>query len=59
MPESAETGDIGDAVGDFDNRSVAVDRIQPVFVVISNQMADTVPMAPLRCQGGGDVVPRL
>ena len=28
MPESAETGDIGDV----NNRSVAVDKTQPVFV---------------------------
>ena len=30
VPESAETGDIGDVV--IDNRSVAVDKTQPVFV---------------------------
>ena len=33
VPKSAETGDIGDVVGDVDNRSaVAVDKTQPVFV---------------------------
>ena len=31
MPESAETSDIGDVVGDVDSRS-AVDKTQNVFV---------------------------
>ena len=32
VPKRAETGDIGDVVGDVDNRSVAVDKTQLVFV---------------------------
>ena len=32
MPESAQTGDIGDVVSDVDDQSVAIDKTQPVFV---------------------------
>ena len=32
MPESAETGETGDVVGDIDNQSIAVDKTQPIFV---------------------------
>ena len=31
-PEGADTGDIGDVVGNIDNRSIAIDKTQPVFV---------------------------
>ena len=43
MFESAETSDIGDVVGDINHRSVvAVDKTQPVFVVISNSSGMTM-----------------